>query len=445
MSDYDTENEMPDSDDLNQDEESATFVPSRPGRMVSASGLVERVVEQFMIEHGESESDAVREATSDTQRRGLVRDVAQYVFGVEAVQLTLSEQARIIAQAYSAIFGYGALDSLFADEQIVTITLEGIQRIAVRYGPGDELIPLDPVFESIPEMRGIVRRLLRHAGVEIQGDYSIVEAGLLVNGRRVCVTAAFPPYVSELAADIRIHPRETITLDDLVRSGFLTDEARVLIDAIADSGHGIVVVGDTESGKTTLLGSLIQRMQSPESIVLVERAGELGVNEQIQRFVPKWAQETAENRTFGEQILAALAMKPQLLVLDEVRADEPETISPLLREPDIPRQIWSFRGSSEPHRIRSSLNMLARMADANQPEAMVYQLYQRLPFVLIVKRRKGALYLREIAEWQFPVQQAEDQFQYAEYVPLLSMQSDGLLRTGNMPARALNLPDDFWK
>lgn len=77
--------------------------------------------------------------------------------------------------------------------------------------------------------------------------------------------------------------------------------------------------------------------------------------------------------------------------------------------------------------------MTARVADKSQPEAMVNALYQRLPFMVTVKRRKGSIGLLEIAEWQYKNEE------YPDYVELLRFDSETreIKRTGNTPMRPL--------
>jgi hypothetical protein len=127
------------------------------------------------------------------------------------------------------------------------------------------------------------------------------------------------------------------------------------------------------------------------------------------------------------------------MILDEVRADEPESIAPLLRESNAPRQIWNFRGPSDAKRLRSALGMVARRADVSRPEDMAAALYERLPFVVLVKRARGQIQLRGIAEWQFPP--GSD---YPDFVSLMEPGWEGLELTGSRPARSLPLPDEFW-
>src|SRR5690606_29282941 len=130
----------------------------------------------------------------------------------------------------------------------------------------------------------------------------------------------------------------------------------------------------------------------------VERTSELILPEGAERLSTQWAVGDKSGITFGEQIQAALDKNPKILVIDEVRNDEPASIAPLLSNESVPRQIWSFRGASESKRLTSALGILARMADSTQSEIMVRQLYQRLPFLIIIKRRKGKLQIREVAE-----------------------------------------------
>lgn len=422
------------------------LVPARPGRAVSMFGLVERIIEQFNLEHGEGESEALQASTTEVERRKLVRAVADYIFAVESVHLDLKEQSSIMGRAYSELFGYGPLDALFNDDNVTTITLEGAKKAAVRYEPGSDLTPREPLFENTPHMRTTLQRMLRDAGAQLREDVPIIEVGLEIAGRRIGMTVATPPYVPELAVDIRVHPKELPTLDSLIQSNFMTEKSRQLIEAIVQSGHGFIIVGDTESGKTTLLSVLAQMLPNPDGIMAVERAGELALPQGAKRLTPRWRVDDDFGVTFGERIKQAVEQKPQTLILDEVRADEPQTIAPLLNEPDMPRQIWSFRGASDASRIRSALGMLARMSDRTQPEAMVYNLYERLPFIIMVKRRKGYLQLREIAEWQFPdnYKQANEMV-YADYVCLMEMGLSECEPTGKQPKHNLELPGDFWE
>lgn len=417
------------------------FLPSLPGRLVSAGGLLERIIEQFNAEFDEM-SERIREFETVTQRRAILREVSDYVLAVESVLLSASERAQLLTKAYSEIFGYGGLDPYFEDERVTTITIEGANKLAVRESAGGELISVAGVFEGEAHLRRTMLKMLRDADMEQRPETPILEFGLAVNTRRVSVSVVFPPLASEITADIRLHPSESPTLEAWVASGVITADVAQFLQALAQSAHGFVIVGDTESGKTTLLSMLLAFLPYAHAITSVERAGELVMPEGARRYRVQWAKGERAGVPFGDCVRAALDAHPNCIVLDEVRSDEAEAIAPLLQYEVVPRQIWSFRGTAEPKRLRSALGMVARLADKNQPEAMVNALYQRLPFVVVMKRRRGYIELVEVAEWQYPLGAV-----YPDYVPLFQHDEvqKRLVKTTQHPQRTLEALDEaFW-
>jgi pilus assembly protein CpaF len=399
-------------------------------RMVSVAALVERIVSAFITEY--TDSPALREADNASKRLKLILDTANYILSIESVSLSADEKANVVSRVYSELFGYGPLDALFLDDRVTTIELEGVDKVSVRYGHGD-LEKLKPLFDDDAHMQRVIARLLMDAGAELREDQPIIETGLIVGDRPVGLNIVSPPITPQLTTDIRVHPRVLPTLDDLVTSEFLTEQAATLLRGLIASPYGLMIVGDAESGKTTLLSILLQLLEQPESIITVERAGELRLPPGAARLMTQWKTGNQAGVTFGAQINNALEKSLQCLVLDEVRADEPETIAPLLMAIESPRQIWSFRGAAETKRLQSALGMLARRADSSRSEEMVRALYQRLPFVIAVRRFEGRLQLYNIGEWQFI-----DGADYPNYVALMGRQSGELILTGKKPSRTLN-------
>lgn len=414
------------------------LVSASQGRMISLAGLVERVVARFVHEHGEESAD-LEAADTDVKRRKLVKDVADYVFAIESVQLSPSDQASVIQQVYGELFTYGPLDALFADETITTISLDGADGASVRRKPGGELVALEPLFDDVHHLKRILNRVLTDAHAEIRDDEPTIEVGMRYRGRPININVVAPPYAPELTADIRLHPAKLPTLQDWVEAGYMTEECTVVLEAIAKSDHGFVIVGDTESGKTTLLSTLSQFIPNAENAISVEWSGELRLPDDTEQLVAKWAYGN-QGRVMPETLVhRALEQEPDCILLDEVRADMQYTIMPLLEREDTPRQIWTFRGSSEVKRIRVALGMLARRANPQAPEETVNALYQKLPFVVVVKRRRGRIEVHEVAEWQYP-----DGAEYPDWVPLMEKGWEGLEPTQNRPVLPLGIPDSFW-
>lgn len=416
------------------------LLSSRMGtRMYSVGALLERITSAFLDEHSGG-SDALQAAETEAERLKLLLATVDYVLAVESIQIRQEDKAEIMRRAYAEIFTFGPLDVLFADETITTITIEGADKIAVRYGHGD-LTPLDPVFEDDAHVKKIIRRLLIEAGADLLPEEPIIEAGLQVGRRRICVNAAGPPVSLLVTADIRVHPVEQPTLEDMVEAGYTNARTAEMLDALARSPHGLVIVGDTESGKTTLLGALVQRIPVAQrtGMAAVERAGELNLPEDVMRYIVRWRHGETEGVTFAEQVAAALEKGPSTLLLDEVRADEAPAVAPLLSAEQAPRQIWVFPGPADSKRLASALGMLARRSDTAQGEALLRPMYERLPFVVTTRRRRGQAQIYGIGEWQY-----SPRAEYPDFVELMAPGWDDLELTGNRPTRNLDLPGDFW-
>lgn len=373
------------------------FSSQRGTRQISLAALIERVTEQFEAEYG-VDSPVLRQAVTRTDRLKLVREVVLYIVGIEAVHLSPQELAGVIQASFGELFGYGGLEKYFGDPTVTTVSLEGIDKVSVRFGHGDMVIQ-PPVFDDMAHLERIIKRLVRDARAEIRPDVPYYEIGFMVDGRRVCANVVIPPVTVVLSADFRVHPVQPPTLADFTDS----EEAIALLTQIAQSDDGILVVGAEESGKTTLLGALA-RLANLDGAVAVERAGELALPESVKRAHPQWPLGANAGVSFGGRIVEAASERPPLLILDEVRADDPISIASLLGDEPPARQMWSFRGTTEVKRLLPALGMLARRADPDQStgEQRVQRLYERLPVVVSVRRRDGRLRVVRIGRWHYP-------------------------------------------
>ncbi|PJF21966.1 MAG: hypothetical protein CUN56_08370, partial [Phototrophicales bacterium] len=397
------------------------FLPAQRGRrQVSIKALMERIIGQFLAEY---DADALREADTETKRLKLILAAADYVMNVESIIVTQAEKADIIQRVYNELFTYGALDSLFMNPDITTIVLDGADKISVRYGHGD-LTPIDPIFDDMEHFTRIINRLLEDSGAVLTPEEPLIETGLIAHRRRISLSIAAPPITFQINVDCRLHPVEPPRLDDLVQAGVMPAFCADILTALVRSSHGVVIVGDTESGKTTLMG-VLARMLKGDGMIAVQRAAELDLPEGATSREVRWLQDGTVS--FGQQVADAIAELPQVMILDEVRADEAFAIAPLLTASDAPRQLWTFRGPANSKRLTSALGMLARRAAPDAGESAVNALYKRLPFVVTMRRRENALQLYSISEWQFT------SGDYPDYVELVS---NGEL-TGKMPT--LNL------
>ncbi|MEL6271159.1 MAG: ATPase, T2SS/T4P/T4SS family [Chloroflexota bacterium] len=420
------------------------MLPSREGRrQVSIGALMERIVDQFHEENTPDDS-AIRAAETRADRIALLKPTVDYILSVESVDADPEQQTNITRMAYSEIFGFGPIDGFIDDEEVTTISLEGTEKVSIRRGH-DELTPVPLIFEDNAHMKDIIGRMLKRAGAALREDMPLVEVGFHAdNGRFVSMSMFAPPVVINLSADIRLHPLQSPTLDDLLERGTLTKQSVQLLRALMQSEYGFTLVGQPESGKTMTLSALLTELPNPAQTIAIERTGELHLPEGMARAVVHWDDGDGSNYvSFGQRIEEHAEGDYTTLVLDEVRADEPHTIAPLLRtdSPKTPRLIWSFRGAPDSKRLISSLGMLARRADVAEGEALVRNLFERMPFVVTVRRLNGKIELRSVAEWVYP--EGSDNVQLRD---LLKTSGGETELTGEKPSHALpGLAASFWK
>jgi Flp pilus assembly CpaF family ATPase len=408
-----------------------TLVMGRAGtRMYSLAALQERCEQEFVEEYGES-APAIEAAKTPLQRVRLILEVVNYVLSVESVHLDADTKAALIERIHANLFGYGPLDSLFMDSSITTIDIHGSRHISVRHGHGD-LSASGIMFDDEEHLRRVIMRILVDAGAALPEDEPFLETGLIIAGRPVSLSIAMPPLTPYVHADIRLHPETAPSLQQLADDGMMTMETAHLITQIARSEFGFVIVGESESGKTTLLNAVLQLLPGG-GMHAIDRAGELRLPAEAVRRMPKWAAKEADCVTFGQQIEATLGEAPALVVLDELRIDEPLMILPLLTKTNPPRQIWSVRGVPDAKKLQSSMGMMARRANMSQSEAMVAALYERLPFVITVRNIRQKLQVFSVAEWQ-----SRPDSDYPDYVMLMQYQDGAARPTGAQLARWLD-------
>jgi pilus assembly protein CpaF len=116
---------------------------------------------------------------------------------------------------------------------------------------------------------------------------------------------------------IRILPERWRTLDDLVLTEVLSRPAAELLIEAVRCGVTILVGGSTGSGKTTLIGALLQAIGTEKRCVMIEQPSELpqlpdSISIEVSR----------SGASFYELVSLALRQKPDLIVVGEVRGPE---------------------------------------------------------------------------------------------------------------------------
>ena len=218
------------------------------------------------------------------------------------------------------VVGAGPLQRFLYDVDVSDVVVNGPGPVWVDRGCG--LVETDVVIDDEQLLRRLAQRLVASCGRRLDDAMPFADARL-VDGTRL--HAVLPPLSpSGTLLSLRLPPRRTFTLDDLVRAGSLPSQGAELLRALVDARLAFVVTGGTGTGKTTVLSTLLSLIGVSERLVLVEDAIELRPHHphvvRLEARLPN--AEGAGGVDLSVLVRQALRMRPDRLVVGEVRGRE---------------------------------------------------------------------------------------------------------------------------
>jgi pilus assembly protein CpaF len=222
--------------------------------------------------------------------------------------------------ALEAILGYGPLEDLLKDPSINDIMVNAYDKIYVERKGHLELT--DRMFLDTPHLRNTIDRMLRQIGKSVN-DLSPYCDGRLEDGSRIHVV--IPPCALDgPLVTIRKFPATPLTVQDLIKSGTLTDDLAEFLRIIVRNRKNIVISGGSGSGKTTLLNVLSNFIPNSERVVTIEDSAELKLNQpNMGRLEARTANyEGKGSVTIRDLVRNALRMRPDRIIVGESRGAE---------------------------------------------------------------------------------------------------------------------------
>ncbi len=237
-----------------------------------------------------------------------------------------SDQVALAAAYYVArdLVGYGRIDPLIRDPHIEDISCNGLYSPLFVYHNIYEWLTSDIVFNDPGELEQVVMKLAIRAGVEPSLARPVVEGVLRPEGYRVHIIL---DVVSRRGHNftIRKFRAEPFTIVELLRTGTLEPGIAAMLWAAIQYKQGVVIYGPTGSGKTTLLNALAMLLPPEYKIVTIEDTPEIYLP-----FHDNWAalhtrlsdMPGVQNVTLQAQVESALRMRPDVIIVGEIRSRE---------------------------------------------------------------------------------------------------------------------------
>lgn len=227
----------------------------------------------------------------------------------------------VVRSLRAELVGAGPLDELLSRPEVTDVLVNGPEEVWIDRGTGLERAT-EVRFPDREAVRRLAHRLATAAGRRLDDARPWVDARL-ADGTRL--HAVIPPIAEGCThISLRTSRAEPFTLDELVRHGSLPRAGAELFAAVLQARLSLLISGGAGTGKTTLLAALLGMLPGTERVVLVEDSAELRPEHphlvRLQSRPPN--QEGAGELTLRDLVRQALRMRPDRLVVGEVRGAE---------------------------------------------------------------------------------------------------------------------------
>jgi pilus assembly protein CpaF len=345
-------------------------------------------------------------------RREVLKLTADFA-RAERMALNTGELQELGASIYDEMVGLGPIEPLLKDDTINDILINGPYQVYVERQGELELTPVH--FRDNDHLLRIVNRIVAAVGRRIDESQPMVDARL-ADGSRVNAAIA-PIAIDGAAVSIRKFSKKPLTLEKLVGVGAMPQAMADFLYGAVRARVSTVISGGTGSGKTTLLNALSAAISEGERMITIEDAAELQLQQpHVVRMEtrPPNIEGKGEIRQ-RELVKNALRMRPDRVILGEVRAEE---AFDMLQAMNTGHEgSMATIHANNPREAIGRLEQMIAMGGMNiSPDAMRQQIASAVGLIVQAMRlpdgKRKVTYVTEIVGMEGNVVQMQDIFTF---------------------------------
>ncbi|MEO1206094.1 MAG: CpaF family protein [Pseudomonadota bacterium] len=249
-----------------------------------------------------------------------IRDIVSEIIQLKNVVMSIAEQEELLEDICNDVLGYGPLEPLLARDDIADVMVNGAD---VTYIEVDGKMEQTGVrFADNIQLMNICQRIVSQVGRRVDESSPICDARL-PDGSRVNVIAP-PLAIDGPTLTIRKFKKDRLKLEQLVKFGSITPEAKTILEIIGRVRCNVLISGGTGSGKTTLLNCLTGSIDHDERVITCEDSAELQLQQpHVVRLETRPPNLEGEGEiTMRELVKNCLRMRPERIIVGEVRGPE---------------------------------------------------------------------------------------------------------------------------
>ena len=212
------------------------------------------------------------------------------------------------------------IGSFLEDESVSEIMVNGFDDIYIeRQG---KLVHTEAQFPSDDALLTAIHNVAQWVGREINEEHPVLDARLPSGSR---VHAVIPPSArTGIYLTIRKFTRQVLTLEDLIRFGSLSEQAREFLEICVRLRKNTIISGGTGTGKTVTLGAISRAIPEEERVIVIEDTSELRLIQKHCLYLEAQQPDRAGHGGLNvrQLFVNSLRMRPDRIIVGEVRGGE---------------------------------------------------------------------------------------------------------------------------
>ena len=325
-----------------------------------------------------------------------LKEIISEVIGIDSStgSLPLEQKRALALSVFNSLRRLDVIEPLMEDPSITEIMVNGPDKVF--YEKGGKLYKTDIRFKDAESLKTVISCFFANRNRPLNEANPISDLRLPDGSRANCV---LPPVAPD-GPIVTIRKFTGISHDivTLIRQGFISEEAARFLCECVKNKKTVFLCGGTGSGKTTFLNVLSSFIPPDERVVTIEDSAELnlqGIDNLVRMEARLPGPDGSGEVNIGMMIRAALRMRPDRIIVGEVRGSESADMMHALNT--------GHRGSLSTGHANSCLEMLERltgmvMAGSSLPyDAIMTQLSMGIDIMINITRdRTGRRYVDEI-------------------------------------------------
>lgn len=256
---------------------------------------------------------------TDVTLKQVIGECVQEESGLYMISIRQKEELE--ESVFNAIRRLDVLQELLEDDTITEIMINGKDDIFLERN--GHITKWDKSFENEERLEDIAQKIASLSNKIVNISSPIADTRL-DDGSRVSIVLP-PVALNGPVITIRKFYKDALTMEKLIETGSLTQEAADFLKMAVKSKYNIFISGGTGSGKTTFLNALSEFIDNDERVITIEDAAELQINhvKNLVRLEARDANIEGKNEvTIRDLIRASLRMRPDRIIVGEVRGKE---------------------------------------------------------------------------------------------------------------------------